>query len=135
MRRLRSFANKANTEAAERKGRVLYVGHSYYNTWYLSRALRARGWKADTLNIDPDQIDDLRCIEVNSVWEEITGINRDRVIGHTIREVMPDFAEEWLLSLNELAATGRKVKFCRYLAAADRWFEVQAVQPFCSRRC
>jgi glycosyltransferase involved in cell wall biosynthesis len=34
------------------KGRVLYVGHSYYNTWYLSRALRARGWRANTLNID-----------------------------------------------------------------------------------
>ncbi len=37
---------------AECKGRVLYVGHAYYNTWYLSRALRARGWKADALNID-----------------------------------------------------------------------------------
>lgn len=35
------------------KGRVLYVGQSYYNTWYLSRALRKLGWKADTLNIDP----------------------------------------------------------------------------------
>ena len=31
---------------------MLFVGHCYYNTWYLSRALRARGWKADTLNID-----------------------------------------------------------------------------------
>lgn len=35
------------------KGRVLYVGHSYYNTWYLSRELRKLGWKADTLNFDP----------------------------------------------------------------------------------
>lgn len=36
------------------KGSVLFVGHCYYNTWYLSRALRERGWKADTLNIDVD---------------------------------------------------------------------------------
>jgi len=36
------------------KGRVLYVGQSYYNTWYLSRALRELGWVADTVNIDPD---------------------------------------------------------------------------------
>ena len=36
-------------------GRVLYVGHSYYNTWYLSRALRELGWKADTLNLDPEE--------------------------------------------------------------------------------
>lgn len=32
---------------------MLYVGHSYYNTWYLSRELRKLGWKADTLNFDP----------------------------------------------------------------------------------
>jgi glycosyltransferase involved in cell wall biosynthesis len=37
---------------AGRKGSVLYVGHCYYNTWYLSRALRKRGWRADTLNLD-----------------------------------------------------------------------------------
>lgn len=31
---------------------VLYVGHAYYNPWYLSRALRALGWQADVLNWD-----------------------------------------------------------------------------------
>jgi len=32
--------------------RVLYVGQAYYNAWYLSRALRVYGWKADVLNWD-----------------------------------------------------------------------------------
>ena len=32
--------------------RVLYAGQAYYNAWYLSRALRARSWKADVLNWD-----------------------------------------------------------------------------------
>lgn len=32
--------------------RVLYVGQIYYYPWYLSRALRALGWKADVLNWD-----------------------------------------------------------------------------------
>jgi glycosyltransferase involved in cell wall biosynthesis len=36
------------------KGRVLFVGHCYYNAWYLSRALRKIGWRADVLNWDPD---------------------------------------------------------------------------------
>ncbi len=31
---------------------VLYVGQAYYNAWYLSRALRRRGWRADVLNWD-----------------------------------------------------------------------------------
>lgn len=31
---------------------VLYVGQMYYNHWYLSRALRSLGWRADVLNWD-----------------------------------------------------------------------------------
>ena len=31
---------------------VLYVGQAYYNSWYLSRALRDLGWNADLLNWD-----------------------------------------------------------------------------------
>ncbi len=31
---------------------VLYVGQAYYNSWYLSRALRKLGWTADLLNWD-----------------------------------------------------------------------------------
>jgi hypothetical protein len=37
------------------KGRVLYVGQAYYNTWYLSRALRKLGWEADVLNWDANE--------------------------------------------------------------------------------
>jgi len=36
------------------RGRVLYPGQAYYNTWYLSRALRERGWVADALTWDTD---------------------------------------------------------------------------------
>ena len=32
--------------------RVLFVGQSYYNGWYLTRALRHRGWFAELLNWD-----------------------------------------------------------------------------------
>jgi len=40
-------------------GRVLYVGQSYYNTWYLSQGLRARGWTAETLNTDETASDQI----------------------------------------------------------------------------
>jgi glycosyltransferase involved in cell wall biosynthesis len=36
------------------KGSVLYAGQAYYNDWYLSRALRDLGWKADVLQWDTD---------------------------------------------------------------------------------
>ena len=38
---------------------VLYVGQSYYNAWYLSRALRKLGWRADVLNWDATPATDL----------------------------------------------------------------------------
>ena len=47
------------TGANASPGRVLYVGQCYYNTWYLSRALRDLGWKADVLNIDPTEGDQI----------------------------------------------------------------------------
>jgi hypothetical protein len=34
------------------RGRVLFAGQAYYNAWYLSRALRSLGWRADVLNWD-----------------------------------------------------------------------------------
>jgi len=34
---------------------VLFVGQAYYNAWYLSRALRELGWKADLLNWDSNE--------------------------------------------------------------------------------
>jgi glycosyltransferase involved in cell wall biosynthesis len=40
-------------EFEKRAGRrVLFVGQSYYNAWYLSRALRHHGWRAELLNWD-----------------------------------------------------------------------------------
>lgn len=49
----------AQAVAQRTPGRVLYVGQCYYNTWYLSRALRELGWKADVLNIDPVEKDQI----------------------------------------------------------------------------
>ena len=45
MMRLLGFGNR-------RRKAVLYVGQAYYNSWYLSRALRKQGWTADLLNWD-----------------------------------------------------------------------------------
>lgn len=33
---------------------ILFVGHCYYNHWYLSREMRKLGWRADVLDVDAD---------------------------------------------------------------------------------
>ena len=40
--------------AMRNKKSILFVGHCYYNHYYLSRELRKLGWRADVLNIDLD---------------------------------------------------------------------------------
>lgn len=40
---------------SKKKGRVLFVGQLFYHTWYLSRALRELGWRADLLNWDTNE--------------------------------------------------------------------------------
>jgi hypothetical protein len=44
--------DRPEPEPGTAPGRVLFTGPSYYNTWYLSRALRELGWQADVLNAD-----------------------------------------------------------------------------------
>ena len=44
-----SQVNPSQANPSKSKGRVLYIGASYYNNWYLSRALRDLGWEADVL--------------------------------------------------------------------------------------
>jgi glycosyltransferase involved in cell wall biosynthesis len=43
---------KLRTKIFGRNQAVLFSGQAYYNAWYLSRALRNLGWKADVLNWD-----------------------------------------------------------------------------------
>ena len=45
--------------ARKHKGSVLFAGQMYYHTWYLSRELRKLGWKADVLNWDPNEEDQI----------------------------------------------------------------------------
>lgn len=39
----------------EKAKSILFVGHAFYNAWYLSRELRKLGWKADVINIDQNK--------------------------------------------------------------------------------
>lgn len=41
------------------KGRVLYVGQAYYNAWYLSQELKKINWRADLLNFDQSEHDQM----------------------------------------------------------------------------
>jgi Glycosyl transferases group 1 len=59
------------------KGRVLFVGQSYYHAWYLSRELRKLGWTADVLNWD-----DTPGSELYYHGEDFTLTSKGSALGH-----------------------------------------------------
>lgn len=64
---------------AIRSQRILYPGQSYYNSYYLSRALRAKGWRADVLDWDtnPDSKKFYHGHDFEFTYEEPNDVERD----------------------------------------------------------
>lgn len=72
---------------------------------------------------------DYRFLEVNPAFEAMTGIPRDRWVGHTVKEVLPTTEAHWINTYGQVALTGVPLSFENHLAALDRWYQVHAFSP------
>ncbi len=71
---------------------------------------------------------DYRFVEVNPAFERMSGFSADAVLGHTIREVMPDIDQQWLKDYIKIGQGGRSESFFRYYAATDRTYREAVYQ-------
>src|ERR1035441_8150676 len=69
---------------------------------------------------------DHRYLELNPAFETHSGLSRDRALGKTIREVIPDIEPFWIETYGKVATTGESVHFENYVQALQKWFEVTA---------
>ena len=72
---------------------------------------------------------DYRFLDVNRAFEAITGLERERVLGKTVLEVLPDLESYWIETYGEVALTGKGVRFDNYSSALDKHFQVSAFSP------
>lgn len=72
---------------------------------------------------------DYTFLEVNPAYERLTGLTAEQVVGHSVREVLPQVDEEWIRRFGAVALTGVPDGFERYSAEVDRAFEVLAYSP------
>ncbi|MBN2704767.1 MAG: PAS domain S-box protein [Pontiellaceae bacterium] len=72
---------------------------------------------------------DLRFAEVNPVFEEQTGIRTQDVMGHTVKEVLPEDFERWMEICSPVVLTGKSCSSENYSAALESYFEIFAFQP------
>lgn len=63
-------------------------------------------------------------IEVNSKFQEIIGINKAKLIGLSVREVLPFIDETLLTRFNEVVLTGKSFTDEWYNKKSDKYFEI-----------
>jgi PAS domain S-box-containing protein len=69
---------------------------------------------------------DYRFLDVNHVFERLTGLNAEQMIGHTVREVLPDTEEEWIRDYVKVALSGESASFVRHAVEQNRYYLVNA---------
>ncbi|HWQ08214.1 MAG TPA: PAS domain S-box protein, partial [Holophaga sp.] len=72
---------------------------------------------------------DYRFLAVNPAFEQLTGIPRDRWVGRTAKEVLPNLESRWVETYGRVALTGEPVLFEDYARALGRWYQVYAFSP------
>jgi PAS domain-containing protein len=68
-------------------------------------------------------------LEVNSSFEDLTGLPRDHIIGKKLTELYPgikDLGFDLIDIFGQVAATGQSIHFQQYLDQQDRWYEITA---------
>ncbi len=69
---------------------------------------------------------DYRYLEVNPAFETHSGLPRDRVLGKTLREVLPTLELFWFETYGKVATTGESIHFEHYVPPLGRWLELTA---------
>lgn len=72
---------------------------------------------------------DYRFLEVNPMFEELTGLRAADIVGKTAREVMPDIEDYWIDIYGQVALTGKHKVFDNYAAQLKRHYHVMAYAP------
>jgi len=72
---------------------------------------------------------DLRYLEINGAWEQMTGLTRESAQGRLQSEVVPGAEPEWARDFAEVVRTGEPATIVREVAVLGRWLEVHAFRP------
>lgn len=69
---------------------------------------------------------DFRFMDINRSFERITGLSREKVIGKTVRELIPEIGPEWVEVYGRVALTGEAATFENHERTLGKHFRVIA---------
>lgn len=72
---------------------------------------------------------DYRFLEVNPAFEKLTGLEAKKIVGRSMKEVLPGDDPKWLQIYGKVALTGSPIHFEKYSAALKMHYSVFAFRP------
>lgn len=69
---------------------------------------------------------DYKFLAVNPMFEKITGLKAENILGRRILEIIPDLEQLWIDNYAVVALTGKPVRFESFSAALGKYFFVSA---------
>ncbi len=72
---------------------------------------------------------DYRFLDVNPAFETLTGLQRNKLIGHTVKEVMPGTEDYWIEQYGQVALMGGDLRYENYARELGKWFKVTVYCP------
>ena len=68
-------------------------------------------------------------LEINSAFEEMTGLKREKIIGKKVTEIWPGIETsefDWIGIYGKVASSGEPVRFESFSESLGRWYDVSA---------
>ncbi len=69
---------------------------------------------------------DYRYLNVNTKFEEIIGVKREKILGKTLKEVFPDTDDSWIERYGKVALNGESTTFTAYWKLLDKHYQISA---------
>ena len=72
---------------------------------------------------------DYRFLDLNPAFERLTGLERNKVVGKLVSEVLPGENPQWVEAYGKVALTGEPIHFEGFSAVLGRHYEVLSYRP------
>lgn len=85
------------------------------------------GFALHELIYDNDNIPiDYRFLTINNAFQDLTGLQKNNVIGHRVYELLPETEPYWLETYSNVVIKQEKCNFINYSKELDKYFKVSA---------
>lgn len=72
---------------------------------------------------------DYRFLDLNPAYEQVTGLSREKTVGRTVLELLPNIEPFWIEKFGKVALTGETIELEDYAREFDKYYEVKAYSP------